>query len=191
MNLSLLDKIGMIFKYIFSSFLSIELFIVSLLLFIILLFNLKKKNRIIQIAAVGIYLGFFVGIVVSYSSYAKSCFNEFVKLILNYIYFPSTIVYFFIILFVTVMMLITVFSNKLSNFKKMINYTFFSVLYFLFMSFVSLASYNEYDLINVINLYENEVILSIVQVSNFILIIWIIFTLFYRLYNYFKKKFDK
>lgn len=190
MNLSLLDKIGIIFKYIFSSFLSIEMFIVSLLLFCILLFNLKKENKIIQIAAVGIYLGFLVGIIVSYSSYVKACLDAFFKMILNYIYFPSTVAYFFIILFVTVMMLITVFSNKISKFKKTINYAFFSVLYFLFMSFVALASYENYDLINVVNLYENETILSIVQISNFILVIWLLYTLFYKLFCFYKKKFD-
>ena len=64
MDLSLIEKIGVILKYIFSSFLSIEMLIVSLLLFFILLFNLKRKNRIVQIVAVGTYIGFLIGIIV-------------------------------------------------------------------------------------------------------------------------------
>lgn len=190
MDLSLLEKIGVIFKYIFSSFLSIEMFIVSLLLFFILLFNLKRKNRIVQIIAVGTYIGFIIGIIISYSDYARVSFNSFVKAVMNYIYFPSTIVYFFIILFVTIVMLKTVFSEKMTILKKAINYFFFSILYFLFMSFMALASYDGVDLINVAELYKNEVILAIVQISNLLLLVWLIYTIFYELFKYFQRKYD-
>ena len=190
MNLSLLGKIGIIFKYIFSSFLSIEMFIFSLLLFIILIINLKKNNHIVQMVAIGIYIGFVIGILISYSTYVHTCVDSFVKEIMNYIYFPSTIVYFFIIIFVTVMILYTLFSNKLSMFKKIFNYLFFSILYFFFMSFVALSAYDGVDLVNIEVLYQNETILSLVQISNFILLIWLLFTGFYHLYLIFKKKYD-
>ncbi len=190
MDLSLIEKIGVILKYIFSSFLSIEMLIVSLLLFFILLFNLKRKNRIVQIVAVGTYIGFLIGIIISYSDYARVSFNSFIKAIMNYVYFPSTVVYFFIILFVTIVMLKTVFSEKMTSFKKGVNYFFFSILYFLFMSFMALASYDGIDLINVVDLYKNEVILAIVQISNLLLVVWLIFTMFYELFKYFQKKYD-
>ena len=129
MNLSLLGKLGVIFKYIFSSFLSIEMFVISLLLFVILIYNLKKNNRMVKIIAIGVYLGFVLGIFISYTTYVKSSFDSFVKWIMNYIYFPSTIVYFFIMVFVTILMLYTLFSKKLKIFKKIVNYSIFSILY--------------------------------------------------------------
>ena len=190
MNLSLLEKFGIIFKYIFSSFLSIEMFILSLLLFIILIVNLKKKNYIVQMVAIGVYIGFIIGIVISYTTYVKTCVDSFVKAVMNYIYFPSTVVYFFIIIFVTIMILYTLFSKKLSMFKKIVNYTVFSTLYFLFMSFIACATYDSVDLMNKVELYKNETILSFVQVSNFILLIWLLYTGFYHLYKFFKKKYD-
>ena len=112
MNLSLIEKFGVIFKYIFSSFLSIEMFVLSLLLFVILIVNLKKNNELVQMIAIGIYIGFIIGILISYNTYVTTCINSFVKAIMNYVYFPSTIVYFFIIIFVTVMILYTLFSKK-------------------------------------------------------------------------------
>ena len=190
MNLSLLEKFKVIFQYIFSSFLSIEMFILSLLLFVILIVNLKRNNHIVQMVAIGIYIGFVIGILISYTTYVKTCFDSFVKAIMNYVYFPSTVVYFFIILFVSIMILWTLFSKKLTNFKKIINYLFFSILYFFFMSFVSLAAYDGVDLLNMPVLYQNNTILSFVQISNLILLIWILFTGFYWLYRYFKKRFD-
>ena len=190
MNLSLFDKIGTIFKYMFSSFLSIEMFILSVLLFIILIVNLKRKNIFIQMIAIGIYIGFIIGIFISYTTYVKTCIDSFAKGIMNYIYFPSPIVYFFIIVFVTIMILITLFSKKLTIFKKIINYLFFSILYLLFMSFIALGAYAGVDLADTTSLYQNDTILSIVQVSNFLLLIWLIFTSFYHLFKYFKKKYD-
>ena len=190
MNMSLFDKIGLIFKYIFSSFLSIEIFIFSLLLLFLLIYNIKRKNKFVGIATIGVYLGFLIGIMISYSSYVKICVDAFVKSVMNYIYFPSTIVYFFIFVFVTCLMLTTIYSKKITNFKRIVNYIFFSILYFFFMSFVSIAAYNNIDLVDITSLYKNSIILSIVQISNLLLVIWIVFTIFYRLYKYFKAKFD-
>ena len=93
-------------------------------------------------------------------------------------------------LFVTIMILYTLFSRKLTTFKKIFNYSFFSLLYFFFMSFVALASADGVDLMDITKLYENEIILSLVQISNFILLIWILYTSFYHLYLYFKKNYD-
>lgn len=190
MNLSLFGKLSTIFKYIFSSFLSVEMFILSLLLFVILIFNLKRKNQIVQMVAIGVYIGFVVGILISYTTYVSTSVDSFVKEIMNYVYFPSTVVYFFIIVFVTVMILYTLFSRKLSIFKKIFNYSFFSILYFFFMSFIALASADGVDLMDITKLYENEVILSLVQISNFVLLIWGIYTCFYHLYLYLKKNYD-
>ena len=190
MNLSLIEKLGTIFKYLFSSFLSIELFILSLLLFLILIVNLKRNKMFVQMLAIGVYIGFVLGILISYTTYVKTSVDSFVKAVMNYIYFPSTVVYFFIMVFVTVMILVTLFSRRMDKFKKIVNYSFFSILYFFFMAFISLCSYDSVDMIDIAVLYQNDVILSIVQVSNFILVLWIIFTCFYNLYLYFKKKYD-
>ena len=191
MNLSLFEKFGTIFKYIFSSFLSIEMFVLTILLFIILVVNLKRKNTLVQMIAIGVYIGFIVGIFISYTTYVKTCFDSFTKLVMNYIYFPSTIVYFFIVLFITIIILYTLFSKKMTTFKKVFNYLLFSIIYFLFMSFISLGAYDGVDLLNTPLLYENDTILSLVQISNLILVIWIIYTGFYYLYRHFKKKYDK
>lgn len=190
MNITLFDKLMIIFKYMFSSFLSIGMFILSLLLLCILLVNIKLKNKYINIAAVGIYIGFSLGILISYKDYVQLCINGFVKTIINYIYFPSTFVYFLIFTFVTLLMLKTIFSKKMKTFKKIVNYIWFSVLYFFFMSFIVLCVYSGVDIYDTVALYQNDIILSIVQISNLLFVMWIIVSLFYELYQFYKKKFD-
>ena len=61
MDLNLIEKFKVIFQYMFSSFLSIEMLVLSLLVFLILLINVKKDNHIVQVVAVGVYLGFVIG----------------------------------------------------------------------------------------------------------------------------------
>lgn len=190
MNLSLIEKLGVIFKYTFSSFLSIEMFIFSLLLFCILVYSVKVNNHFIQMISIGIYIGFVIGIIISYTSYVQTSFNSFTKAILNYIYFPSTVVYFFIIVFVTILILYTLFSKNISNIKKIFNYLFFSIMYFFFMTFMALSAFDGVDLMEITELYKNDTILSIVQISNLLLVIWLVVTGFYYLYRYFKKRFD-
>ena len=126
MDLNLIGKFSTVFKFVFSSFLSIEMLLISVLLLIILIVNLKQKNRTFQFVALAIYLGFVLGIMISYTTYVKTCIDSFFKAILNYFYFPSTITYFFIIIFVTIMIIYTIFSNKMTFFKKVFNVLFLS-----------------------------------------------------------------
>lgn len=190
MNIGFFERMKIIFDYMFSSFLSIETLVLSILMLSILLINIKVKNKYVNFIAVGIYIGFILGIAISYRDYVGLCISGFVKEILYYIYFPSTFIYFLNFTVITFLMLGTVFSKKLSNFKKIINYIFFSMLYFLFMSFIILAIYSGVDIYNIADLYKNNIILCIVQCSNLLFGIWIIFTMFYNLYFYFKKKYD-
>lgn len=190
MGISLLDKFGNLFEYMFSSFLAIGMFLLSLLLLCFLLVNLKIKNKYINIVAIGGYLGFALGILISYSDYVQLCINNFVKLVMNYIYFPSTFVYFLTFAFITGMMIKTLFSKKMKTFKKVINYGWFSILYFLFMSFIVLCVYSGVDIYDTVALYQNDIILSVVHISNLMFCIWVLVSVFYELYQFYQKRFD-
>ena len=190
MDMSIFDKVGTIFKYAFSSFMGIEIFIICLLLFLILIFNIKRNNKIYTII-ISVILPFLLFVILmGYHEYTYQCITTLFKYIMNYIYFPSTIVYFFIMLFVVVLLLYTIITKKMSNFKKIINYILFSLMLFLYMLFISLVIHNSLNLVDKVSLYKNNLILSIVQISNFLLVVWCIFTIFYHLYLYFKNKFD-
>ena len=175
----------------FSSFLSIELLLFSTLLFVILIVNLKSEKKFITYAAIVVYLGLLIGTLLAYGDYVILSVKEFFKMIIKYLCFPTPVAFFTTIVAVTVIMIYTLFSKKLTNFKKIFNYLLFSIIYFLFTSFVALASYNKLDLSSSVSLYSNDNILVVVQASNFLLIFWIIFTFFYRLYDYFKERFDE
>ena len=82
------------------------------------------------------------------------------------------------------------FNDKISIVKKIFNYVVATFIYFLFFLFIVRVTMNGILLMDIVNVYNDEVILSLVQISNLIFVIWIVVTCFYKLYLFYKKKFD-
>lgn len=191
MELGFLEKMKIIFKLLFSSFMSIEILIFFLLLFLLLIFNLKIKNKIVPIALSVVCISLMLSFMIGFSSYTITCVDSFIMKVMDYYYFPSTVVFFFICLFMIGVFIYTLFSKKLNTLKKVINYLCSIVVFLFFSLFTCIAIVNKLDLADQIALYENKQIITVVQVSNLVVLFWIIVTVFYYLYLFFKKKFDK
>lgn len=191
MNLNILEKLKFAFQSCFSSFMSVELFVIGLLLFIFLFINISKNEKIIKLFGVFLYLLFFVLICVFYSDYTVQSMDGIVKYIMNYIYFPSLAMYFMIMVFVTVAMIYTMFSKKMTLFLKRFNTIIFSILYIFYIQVIGQVADNKIYFTTDISIYKNETILALVQVSNFILVLWFLFIFFYVIYQYFRKMFSE
>ena len=190
MFLSLIEKIGLVIKNAFSSFMGIEMFLIILLLFLFLVLNIKRNNKIVKWSFVISVIAFMAVIIVMNFDYAIYSIDYLLKAIMKYIYFPSTVVYFLIVVLSLVFILISNFS-KMPYYKKVLDISFFSIIYFLFFNFITAIGQYKLDLADKVSLYSNNLVLSIVQISNLVFLIWIIVILFYNLYNYFKKKYDE
>jgi len=191
MTLNIFEKIVLASQSLFSSFMSIELFIIGLLLFIFLFMNIKKEEKVIKIFAVFLYVLFFSLICMFYSDYTRESIDGVIKYIMNYIYFPSLAMYFMIMVAVTIGIIYTMFSKKLTLFVKRVNMITFSILYIFYIQVIGQVSSDHVYFTTDVAIYKNEVILALVQVSNLLLLLWIFFILFYLLYQYFKKKLDE
>ena len=164
--------------------------LLSILFFVLLGLNIKQKKKIVNYAAIAVVIAFIATLIVLNYEYTVYCVDFLLKSVLEYIYFPSTFAYFLIFVFITALMIKTLFSKKMSDVKRIINYVCFSILYFLFMSFIVLCVYSGVDIYDTVSLYKNDIILSIVQISNLLFFGWLLITLFYELYQFYKRKFD-
>lgn len=190
MELGLFEKMKIIFQLLFSSFMSIEVVIFFLLLFILLVLNIKIKNKVIPIILSVLLVLSLIVFVFCFSSYTLTCIDSFIMKVMDYYYFPSTVVYFFLFIFMIGICIFTTFSKKLKLIKKVFNY-FCSIGFFLLFSmFVILVVVEKIDMADTIALYQNNQILSVVQISNLIVLFWFIVSFFYHLYSFFKRKFD-
>ena len=191
MELGLVDRMKIIFQTLFSSFMTIEILLFFLLLFVLLVCNIKIKNKFVPIVLSGFLGILIVAFVVYFSSYALTCVDSFIMKVMDYYYFPSTIVYFFIFLFMVSVCFITMFSKKMKPMKKVFNYCCSIIVFLLFSMFIVLAVYSKIDFADTVALYQNNQILTLVQVSNLIVLFWFVVSCFYYLYLFFKKKFDE
>ena len=82
-------------------------------------------------------------------------------------------------------------SKKISKPKKVFNYIVCNIIFYLFLSFVVLVTYNKLDIRLLEDIYKNDTVLATVQISNLLLLVWVIVTVFYKLYLFFKKRYDK
>lgn len=191
MEMTIIDKIAIIFKYIFSSFMGIELLLLSLLLFIFTFLNINRNNKIVKIVSVILCISFVIGLLISYHNYARYCVDSFIKALLSYIYFPSMVTYFFIMIIVTIAIIITILSNKMHKSKKIVNSIVLSIMYLCFMCVTAIAVTNKLDLSVAANLYNNDTLLSFIQVSDLIFFFWSEYTILYYFYRFLEYKLDK
>lgn len=190
MNLSILDKIVLILKYFISSFLGIEMFLVALILFLFLILNIKNNKPLVKIIISAIFVSILLFISGGFHSYVKDSIRAFLKGIMSYYYFPSIAFYYIIVLVVTVLLIYTILNDGMPKIKRIVNYSFFFIMYLFFLGFFSNVIYLQLELSLDKNIYNDQLSLAFVQLSNFVFLFWIICTVFYYLYHYFKKKFD-
>ena len=191
MELSLFDKMKIIVELLFSSFMFIELFLLFLLLFLLVVVNTKAKTKTLPVFLTVIFIVSILGFIIYHFSYVSMCVDTLIMKIMDYYYFPSTVVFFFLFVFAVLIFIYTLFSKKLLLWKKIFNYGIMAIIFLLFSMFVGSATVNHIDLADTISLYQNNQILSIVQFSNLIFLCWVVITFFYHLYLFFRRKFDK
>lgn len=191
MELGLFEKMKIIFNLLFSSFMSIEIFLFFFLLFVLVIVNIKIKNKFVPIILSILSFIFVVLFMVCFSSYTLTCIDSFIMKVMDYYYFPSTVVFFFLFILAIIIFVYTMFSKKVHKVKKIFNYFCMMIMFLFFSLFVSVAGTLRIDLADPVMLYQNKQILAVVQFSNLLFLLWIIVTLFYHLYLFFKKRFDK
>ena len=189
-DLTLFQKLKLIFKYFFTSFMPIELLIMVVCIFLFLFFNLKRNKTIVNIFIPIIILLFVAFMVMGFHEYTVAAIEEVIKLIMHYYYFPSMSFYFVIIIFTTVYLIRTVYTNKVSNKIKIFNYIFSFILFSLFVGLFSYVISNNIGLTVDYSIYKDAYILSFIQVSNLIFVLWLFLLGVIKLYNYFKRKYD-
>ena len=190
MAVSFMEKFDLVFRNTFSSFLGLETLAIALLLFLFLVLNISRKSTVVKVGMFLIIVGFLFGVAYLNRSYTIFSIDYLIKVVMNYIYFPSTLVYFIIIVLSAVFIISSNFSKRMPPLKKWLDAIFFTIIYFLFFNFIIVVFNNKLDLTDKVGLYADKTVLSIIQLSNLFFVAWLIVLLFYKLYDYFKNNYD-
>ena len=170
---TLLDKLNLIYKFLSDK--SIIMLIMLLVLVILLDFiygNNNKQTKFMYIIILSLILiyGLF-----EYYKPLLNILDTYITYLFKLTYFPSIIEYMSMI-FITIF--IEIYSiKKLSKVQKNINIWVSFVIEVLFVINVIALKNINIDLNSITSIYENDLLLSIFQVSSIIFMIWIIFNL--------------
>lgn len=187
LQLTLFEKLKVLFDLILGSPFFIFLFIFTILVFIILLDSKNYKRKKIKRYIFGIYLLVFVAIIIKYHSSFLSIMDYLVNNVFVIFYFPNIAVYALMIVMINVIMLNSLFSNK-DKILRTINIASYSLIMYLMLLIIHTITTEKLDVYNQMSLYSNENALVLIELSNVIFIIWMVLVLINKCLDILEKK---
>jgi len=176
-QLSLFEKVQVLFRLLFSSPIIIGIFVFSLFLMILLFFYSKLNKKVIKYSFIGIYVLIIGFAFFKYGSYFLTSIDSFLTLFMANIYFPTIPVYVAIMIISFIVMIITLSNRKINKFVKIINTVFFTLIQMLFAVFIYIIETNKIDVSSNSNLYTNEQTLVLLELGMGLFVIWMVLLL--------------
>lgn len=181
---TLLDKLNLIYKFVKDN--SFTFLIVLLIIIILLDFiygNNTKQTKILYICIMILILvyGLF-----EYYKPLLNILDIYITYIFKLTYFPSIIDYFSMIIITIIVEIYSI--KKLNGVQKNINIWISIIIELLFIINIIALNNINIDLNNITSIYENDLLLSIFQISSIVFMIWIIYNLLTYLIKSFLNK---
>ena len=158
-------------------FLVFVFFFISLLLFKII----TKKKCFLSI--LGGYTLLLLYMIIANNKQLGIIGNSIINDFFKNIYFPSTYVYFFILLTIDIVTIISLIKNDKNKPYKNINTVFCFIIHFILIFILELLSKNKIDIFSKTSLFSNKELIILLELSVNVFIIWIITNLFVYLTN--------
>lgn len=165
-----LDKINLIYQFLKDNSLT---FLILLLIIVIILDMLYGKNK----KETKILYGFIIVLLLFYTmfSYYKPLVNIvdiYITNIFKLAYFPSIIEYFSMILVTIIIQIVSI--KRCRNVQKHINIWVGIIIEILFIVNIIAMNGISIDLKNIMSIYENDLLLSVFQLTGIVFMIWIL-----------------
>ena len=180
MDLSILEKLLTFITIPFQSFLTIEILLIFILIFIFLIYNEKRHNKKVKIFLTTLIIFFILLLVFYFSEDISIVLSEIIKPLIRSFYFPNIIFYFLTVIISLTILVYTIFKEKIAKLNKIITYILTLLHLFLFTNFISLAITNNISLTDTANIYQHDNMFVIVLFSQIIFIPLIIYKVIYQ-----------
>lgn len=173
-QLTLMDKIRVLFSMLVSSPIVIGIFAFSLLLMIILIFSSRLNKKLVKYGFIGIYLAVIGFSIFKYGGYFLTSIDSFLTLFMANIYFPIIPIYVAIMIISFIIMIITLSGKRKSRVIKLINVIFFTLIQMLFVVFIYTVESNNIDLSSNATLYSNDQTMTLLELGMGLFVVWVI-----------------
>lgn len=171
--ISFFDRIKYLFDIVFNSSFFIILFIIAIFTLILLIINVKTKNKVVKTITAVIYLAIILLIFVKYGRYLLDFGDTIVDKLFTAIYFPNYISYICMMLISILLLLFVLLNKNRSSFCKYSSVLSFSFLLFLFVLTIESIISNNIDITSKASIYSSDVLVILIQTSTIVFAIWI------------------
>ena len=143
--------------------------------------NRKQSKR----TYILLYLAGFIFIGVEYGKDILTLIDYAINEVFITYYFPNIVIYLIMLVITNVVLFKTIFSDKVDFKLKVINSIAFSIIMYLFILAISLINNLELDVFNITELYSSNDVRSVLELSMFIFVFWIVvLTVYYLIRKY-------
>lgn len=173
--INLLEKLEILMKLITNSqvLMVTTIFIsIALVLFLNKQIDTKKLFKIVLLINLGSFL------IMLFTNYKEilSIYSNIVNKIFMNMYFPSVEIYMFILVFMTIVLLSSIFNFKMKKSYKLTNIISFFIIIYLFLSLIYVVTTNNLNIFVASSIYTNQEALTLLELSTLVFALWIIVT---------------
>ena len=187
LQLTLIEKLQILFDLILTSSFFIFLLIFTILVFIILLDSRNHKRKKITRYIRGIYALVFVSVIIKFHSSFLSIIDYLINNIFVIFYFPNIAIYAAMIIIINIIMLRSLFSNK-NNSLRLLNIASYSIIMYLMLLVIYTITTQDLNVYDPISLYTNKNVLVLIEISNILFVIWMILLLINKILDFSETK---
>ena len=180
MDLSLIQQFLTFITLPFQSFLTIEILLIFIIIYLFLIINEKRQNNKVRIALTALIIFLFSLLVFYFSNDMIDVLSEIIRTLMRCFYFPNIIFYILTTVISLIILIYTLFKSHQTKLNKIITYTLTLIHLYLFTNFISLAITTNLSLIDTANIYQHDNMFVIVLSSQIIFIILIIYKVIYH-----------
>lgn len=180
LQVSLAEKLEILKKTMFSS--SISIIALAIILFIGFLFATTNKHNSKESKKIYILLYITCGfaLLIKYAKSLMDLVDYFMNHVFILVYFPNLAIYFLAIIISNIMMWKSMFKNENKS-LKIVNTIFFCGIHYLFVLLLGTISKNNLNIFELTSVYSDKTALSLIELTSFLFIIWIILTGIYSI----------
>lgn len=172
--LSLITKLQTVFDLITSKNLYLMILALIVILTIIFITTNGSNRKQSKKTYILLYLAGFIFIAFQYGSSFMTLLDYAINEVFITYYFPNIVIYLLMLIITNVVLFKTIFSNKADFKLKVINSSAFAIIMYLFILAISQVNSLDLDVFNITELYSSNAVRSLLELSMFIFVFWMV-----------------
>ena len=165
------------------------LILVLLGILVYFLITTKNKNKkLTKKICLGVYIIIILLIMILFYKELYTFFDYMMNNLFIAIYFPNLAIYFAALIISNVIVLISIFSDKITKLIRNINIIIYTIINYILILLINVISVNNLDIYSQKSIYKNTNAYGLIELTSIIFMFWIIFLIIYSIIRKYQTK---